>query len=188
MSSPQVSRTPTLTCDFSPPKERSSASIDISEGIAVPLPNADATSYESLSPIRKLVLLGVFCSAQFFDVFNASAVLVSLPSVSISPLPLSLLWYCSSFHALPTSWRRLALRPWHPSMDPLCIHPNLRFLYAHRWHPLRYIPPQAYILPRFLVCRIPVGASVHPIMSIVFRALQGIGMFILHALSPTDFG
>ncbi|KDQ32412.1 hypothetical protein PLEOSDRAFT_1024998, partial [Pleurotus ostreatus PC15] len=54
--------------------------------------------YESLSPIRKLVLLGVFCSAQFFDVFNASAVLVSLPSVKdLHFAPGTLQWILSAY-------------------------------------------------------------------------------------------
>ncbi|KAG9227060.1 hypothetical protein CCMSSC00406_0008260 [Pleurotus cornucopiae] len=179
--SSQVSRTPTLTNDSPPAKEKppssssSSSSIIINGRIETPRPDSDKTKtetrgdseialqgdvegalYASLSPRRKLVLLGVFCSAQFFDVFNASAVLVSLPSLGadLHFTPGALQWILSAYTLTFASFMLVA-----GTLADI-FHPKPIFCLGF-----------AFVG----VFNIPVGASVHPVMAIVFRALQGIG-------------
>ncbi|KAF9491540.1 MFS general substrate transporter [Pleurotus eryngii] len=195
MSSVQVSRTPTLTNDSPPVKEKPppppppSSSIVINGRIELPRPDSDITEtearghsdiaihgdiegalYASLSPRRKLVLLGVFCSAQFFDVFNASAVLVSLPSLGadLHFAPGALQWILSAYTLTFASFMLVA-----GTLADI-FHPKPIFCLGF-----------AFVG----VFNIPVGASVHPVMAIVFRALQGMGLEKLScAICRTQFG
>lgn len=64
---------------------------DVSTTVGVPA----SPTIPELSKIRKVVVLGVLCSAQFFDVFNASASIAALPQVRI---PHSTLQHRSTAH------------------------------------------------------------------------------------------
>ncbi|KAF9490814.1 MFS general substrate transporter [Pleurotus eryngii] len=170
-----------LTNDSPPVKEKPSSSSPSSSSIVIngrselPRPDADTTDtearghseiaihsdiegalYASLSPRCKLVLLGVFCSAQFFDVFNASAVLVSLPSLGadLHFAPGALQWILSAYTLTFASFMLVA-----GTLADI-FHPKPIFCLGF-----------AFVG----VFNIPVGASVHPVMAIVFRALQGMG-------------
>ncbi|KAF4571718.1 hypothetical protein EYR36_009062 [Pleurotus pulmonarius] len=110
----------------------------------------------SLSKLRKIIILGVFCSAQFFDLFNANAVIVSLPSLGadLNFTPGALQWILSAYTLTFASF--------------MLISGTLSDIY----HPKPIFCLGFAFLGLF---SIPVAASVHPIMAIVFRALQGIG-------------
>ncbi|KAG9224436.1 hypothetical protein CCMSSC00406_0009478 [Pleurotus cornucopiae] len=110
----------------------------------------------SLSKLRKFIILGVFCSAQFFDLFNANAVIVSLPSLGadLNFTPGALQWILSAYTLTFASF--------------MLISGTLSDIY----HPKPIFCLGFAFLGLF---SIPVAASVHPIMAIVFRALQGIG-------------
>ncbi|KAF9490606.1 MFS general substrate transporter [Pleurotus eryngii] len=104
----------------------------------------------------QLILLGIFCLAQFFNVFNASTVLVSLPSLgaNLHFAPGTLQWILSAYtltFALFVLVTRTLANIFHPK--PIFC---LGFMFVG-------------------VFNIPVGASVHPIMAIVFHVLQGMG-------------
>ncbi len=98
----------------------------------------------SLSKLRKIIILGVFCSAQFFDLFNANAVIVSLPSVSSSITRSNFTLVPPLNHLSARCGSELHARS--PAMDTLSVHPHLRLLHADLRHPFRYISPETDIL------------------------------------------
>ncbi|KAF4600239.1 hypothetical protein EYR40_007351 [Pleurotus pulmonarius] len=125
MSSTQLSRAhnPT-TADEIEGKEKGAVS---SDGGVLVLESTEPEE-QALSRARKLVVLGVLCLAQFFDVFIGNAVVVSLPSVT---------------------WGGPALYSQCPPMDPLSVHAHIRVFHADRGESIGYLPPEADILSRF---------------------------------------
>ncbi|KAF9263092.1 MFS general substrate transporter [Marasmius fiardii PR-910] len=122
-------------------------------------PPATVDNAQAELPVTKLrrnLILFILCSSQFFDIFNASAAILSLPELGadLDFTPGSLQWilsvYTLTFAAFMLASGRLA--------D--ITHPKPIFCVGYA------------ILGLF---SIPVAASVDPIMSIVFRAIQGIG-------------
>ncbi|KAF7427779.1 hypothetical protein PC9H_006994 [Pleurotus ostreatus] len=84
--------------------------------VIVPLPT-------TLSPVRKLVVLGVLCSAQFFDIFIANAVVVSLPSLAedLHFTPGALQWILSAYTLTFASFMLIAgslSDIFHPKQNP----------------------------------------------------------------------
>ncbi|KIK53240.1 hypothetical protein GYMLUDRAFT_49413 [Collybiopsis luxurians FD-317 M1] len=114
------------------------------------------TAQLELTKLRRNLILFVLCSSQFFDIFNASAAILSLPEMGadLGFATGSLQWilsvYTLTFAAFMLASGRLA--------D--ITHPKPIFCVGYA------------IVGLF---SIPVAASVNPIMSIVFRAIQGIG-------------
>lgn len=78
MTSTQLSRTHTL---IGPDEQERKEREAIDTSVGVPVLEATAPEEQTLSRVRKLVVLGVLCSAQFFDIFIGNSVVVSLPSV-----------------------------------------------------------------------------------------------------------
>ncbi|KAJ8502791.1 hypothetical protein ONZ45_g11427 [Pleurotus djamor] len=124
---------------------------------------ADVEAFEAedsegvnLSGTRKALMLAIVCFAQFFDIFNANAAIVSLPSMGedLHFAPAELQWVLSAYTLTFASF--------------LLISGTLSDIFH---------PKPVFVLGLFLIglFSIPVGASVHPIMAIVFRAIQGIG-------------
>lgn len=153
MSSTQLSRTHTLTGpDEQEPKEKGV----VRTGVGVPVLEASDAEEQTLSRVRKLVVLGVLCSAQFFDIFIGNAVVVSLPSLGedLHFTPGALQWILSAYTLTFASFMLIA-----GSLSDI-FHPKPIFCLGF-----------AFIG----IFSVPVGASVHPIMAIVFRALQGMG-------------
>jgi len=113
---------------------------------------------ESKSPrgLRKVAILVVLSSAQFFDIFNACASIASLPSIgrdlnfTLGMLQWVLAAYTLTFGAFQVPAGRLS--------D--LYHPKPVFV-------LGYLTVGVFSV----VC----GVSVHPIMLLVFRAVSGIG-------------
>ena len=111
---------------------------------------------QPISRARKLGSLIVICVAQLLDIFNASSAIILLPTLgqdlgfSESELQWVLSAYALTFGSLMLVSGRIG-DVFHPK--PVCC-------------------------AGFLVTglfSIPVAASVHPIMTIVFRAMQGLG-------------
>ncbi|KAF8896032.1 major facilitator superfamily domain-containing protein [Infundibulicybe gibba] len=111
---------------------------------------------EPLSPTRKALILAILSGAQFFDAVNACAAIVSLPQMAMDlqfqegTVQWVLSGYTLTFAAFMLVSGRLG--------D--IFHPKPIF-------------SSGFLVIGLL--SIPIGASVNPIMAIVFRALQGIG-------------
>ncbi|KAF8991537.1 major facilitator superfamily domain-containing protein [Cyathus striatus] len=109
-----------------------------------------------LTHLRKNLILAILCLAQFFDIFNACAAIVSLPIITqdLNFPPGTIQWILSAYTLTFAAFMLVAGR----IAD--IIHPKPVFTVG------------------FLVIgllSIPIGTSVSPIMAIIFRALQGIG-------------
>ncbi|TRM59428.1 major facilitator superfamily domain-containing protein [Schizophyllum amplum] len=123
------------------------------EDIETETVNADVTG---VSRARQLASLIVICLAQFFDIFNSSSAIILLPTLgddlgfSQSELQWVLSAYALTFGSLMLISGRIG--------D--VFHPKPVFC-------------AGFLVMGLL--SIPVAASVHPIMTIVFRALQGLG-------------
>ncbi|TFK32663.1 major facilitator superfamily domain-containing protein [Crucibulum laeve] len=133
---------------------------DAEKGSAKKIPSealdVNVTESTLLTPLRKILILSVLSAAQFFDIFNAVASIVSLPQISeeLNFKPGTIQWILSGYTLTFASFMLVAGR----IAD--ILHPKLVFTAG------------------FLVIgilSIPVGASVNPIMAVIFRALQGIG-------------
>ena len=90
-----VSRTATL-CDSN--ENRPTLGKTLSDTPIYPVPSVDADIPVVYSPARKLVLLMVFCIAQFLDVFNNSALFSAIPvfSEDLDMTPSQSAWIISS--------------------------------------------------------------------------------------------
>ncbi|KAF8991548.1 major facilitator superfamily domain-containing protein [Cyathus striatus] len=146
-----LSTAPTLVCGDDWGKN-SSADVAVESSS----PGAEAVSKNSLTPLRKNLILTILCLAQFFDIFNACAAIVALPTISeeLKFSPGTIQWILSAYTLTFAAFMLVAGR----IAD--IVHPKPVFTLG------------------FLVIgllSIPVGASVNPIMAIIFRALQGIG-------------
>ncbi|KAF8995169.1 major facilitator superfamily domain-containing protein [Cyathus striatus] len=125
---------------------------ELIEAVKTPTP----ASENQLTPLRRNLILLILCLAQFFDIFNAASAIVSLPKIS-EDLQFSagtIQWILSAYSLTFAAFMLVAGR----IAD--IIHPKPVFTIG------------------FLVIgllAIPVGASVNPIMAIIFRAIQGIG-------------
>ncbi|KAL0959009.1 hypothetical protein HGRIS_014321 [Hohenbuehelia grisea] len=111
---------------------------------------------EELSPLRKHVILLVLCIAQLLDVFGANAVIVSLPAISRD----------IGFSAGSIQWMLTAYTLTLASS--MLISGTISDIF----HAKPVFCAGILIVGLF---SIPVATSVHPVMSIVFRALQGLG-------------
>ncbi|KAJ8520063.1 hypothetical protein ONZ45_g3099 [Pleurotus djamor] len=123
------------------------------EAVTLPVPEQELIA---LSKTRKFLVLLVLCSAQFFDIFNATAAIIALPSmgVDLGFTHASLQWVLSAFTLTFASF--------------MLISGSISDIF----HPKPVFTAGFAVIGLF---SIPVAASVHPIMTIVFRALQGIG-------------
>ncbi|KAF4584831.1 hypothetical protein EYR40_001646 [Pleurotus pulmonarius] len=111
---------------------------------------------ETLSRRRKILVLFIVCLAQFFDIFNGNASIISLPELGrdLGFEPGALQWILSAYTLTFASFMLIS-----GSVSDI-FHPKPVFCAGFA------------VVGLFAI---PVGASVHPIMAIVFRALQGIG-------------
>ncbi|KAF8520827.1 major facilitator superfamily domain-containing protein [Gautieria morchelliformis] len=111
---------------------------------------------ESLKGFRKAFMLFFLCSAQFFDIFNAVSTIIALPEIS------------KDLHFFPGALQ------WVVSAYTLTFATFL--LFAGRLSDI-YYPKLVFSLGYFAVgvFSILCAVSVHPIMLLVFRAMQGIG-------------
>ncbi|KAJ8520062.1 hypothetical protein ONZ45_g3098 [Pleurotus djamor] len=143
--------TVTLT-ESSTPKEKVCSGGDV-EAVTLPAPEEDSID---LSKVRKVLVLLVLCLAQFFDIFNANAAIISLPSMGtdLGFTQGSLQWVLSAYTLTFASF--------------MLISGSISDIF----HPKPVFTAGFAVVGLF---SIPVAASVHPIMAIVFRALQGIG-------------
>ncbi|TFK37329.1 major facilitator superfamily domain-containing protein [Crucibulum laeve] len=119
-------------------------------------PEVAVTESASLTPLRKILILSILSAAQFFDIFNAVASIVSLPQISkdLNFQPGTIQWILSGYTLTFASFMLVAGR------------------IADILHPKPVFTAGFLVIG---ILGIPVGASVNPIMAIVFRALQGIG-------------
>ncbi|THU97267.1 MFS general substrate transporter [Dendrothele bispora CBS 962.96] len=111
---------------------------------------------QALSSLRKNLILTVLCGAQFFDLFNACAAIIALPTLQedLDFAEGTIQWVLSAYTLTFASFMLISGR------------------ISDMFH------PKPVFVIGFLVVgllSIPVGASVDPIMTIVFRAFQGIG-------------
>ncbi|KAL0948778.1 hypothetical protein HGRIS_008908 [Hohenbuehelia grisea] len=109
-----------------------------------------------LSSLRKFAILIVLCSAQFLDIFNANAVIVSLPRLGAD----------LGFSAGTLQW---VLSAYTLTFAAFML---ISGTVSDIFHPKPVFAIGFAVVGLF---SIPIGASVHPIMTIVFRAVQGIG-------------
>ncbi|KAF8896080.1 major facilitator superfamily domain-containing protein [Infundibulicybe gibba] len=117
---------------------------------------ASVVAPEPLSPIRKMLVLAILSGAQFFDVFNACSAIVSLPQMATD----------LQFEEGTVQW----------ILSGYTLTFAAFMLVSGRLGDIFH--PKPIFSAGFLVIgllSIPIGASVNPIMAIVFRALQGIG-------------
>ena len=111
---------------------------------------------QPISRARKLGSLIVICVAQLLDIFNASSAIILLPTLgqdlgfSESELQWVLSAYALTFGSLMLVSGRI----------------------GDVFHPKPVFCAGFLVMGLF---SIPVAASVHPIMTIVFRAMQGLG-------------
>ncbi|THU81970.1 MFS general substrate transporter [Dendrothele bispora CBS 962.96] len=116
----------------------------------------DHDQIQVLSPLRKKLVLAILSCAQFFDIFNACAVIIALPDLQEDlhfdegTIQWVLAAYTLTFAAFMLMSGRIS-DMFHPK--PVFV---IGFLIIG-------------------VFSIPIGASVNPIMAIVLRAVQGIG-------------
>ncbi|KAJ8488461.1 hypothetical protein ONZ45_g13945 [Pleurotus djamor] len=148
----------TLNADHSRSITDSTRDPQLGEKLAVDVEASQAEDSEgtNLSGIRKALMLAIVCFAQFFDLFNANAAIVSLPSMGedLNFAPSELQWVLSAYTLTFASFLLIS-----GTLSDI-FHPN-----------------PVFVLGLLLIglFSIPVGASVHPIMAIIFRAIQGIG-------------
>ncbi|KAL1752179.1 major facilitator superfamily domain-containing protein [Schizophyllum commune] len=128
-------------------KSREDIDTETLNTVAAPQPNSRA---------RKLGSLIVICVAQLLDIFNASSAIILLPTLgqdlgfSESELQWVLSAYALTFGSLMLVSGRI----------------------GDVFHPKPVFCAGFLVMGLF---SIPVAASVHPIMTIVFRAMQGLG-------------
>ncbi|KAL0959010.1 hypothetical protein HGRIS_014322 [Hohenbuehelia grisea] len=128
----------------------------LEKGASIDIDTVEKSSSDELSSLRKLVILLILCSAQFLDIFNANAVIVSLPSLGAE----------LGFSAGTLQWVLSAYTLTFAAF--MLISGTISDIY----HPKPIFSIGFAVVGLF---SIPIGASVHPIMTIVFRAIQGIG-------------
>jgi hypothetical protein len=75
-----LSATPTLCGDIDEPKGTSISGLEAKQDV------------QQLSPLRKSLILAVLSCAQFFDIFNACAAIIALPTVRL------FLWTCAAIY------------------------------------------------------------------------------------------
>ena len=96
-------------------------------------PEKSATSLASqkqLSPLRKGLVLAVLSGAQFFDIYNSCAVIIALPTASISLM--NFLLPMLNFSMLPAR-RGFGILSGSSSMGFVSVYTHLCCLYAHLW-------------------------------------------------------
>ncbi|KIJ40339.1 hypothetical protein M422DRAFT_173980 [Sphaerobolus stellatus SS14] len=154
MESPShCSLSPTLTAQITPvitKEEYPSKDVE-----ANTTRNAD-NSPQPLGTIRKMAILIVLCSAQFFDIFNAVSTIIALPQISddLHFAGGALQWVVTAYTLTFAAFLLFAGR-----LSDI-YHPKPVFCFG-------------YVMVGIL--SILCGVSVQPIMLIVFRAIQGIG-------------
>lgn len=133
-------------------------------------------NFERHSPERQRLILTMLCAAQFFDIVNASGVIVSLPKVLLPAITLFkrfMRWYLNQisedlgFNPGSIQWVLSAYTLTFASF--MLISGRIADIYD----------PKPAFCAGFIVIgifSIPIALSTSPIMLIVFRALQGIGM------------
>ncbi|KIJ51730.1 hypothetical protein M422DRAFT_223465 [Sphaerobolus stellatus SS14] len=153
MESPsQCSLSPTLTTPVAPVITKEEyPSKDVEASIS-----SDSQEEQPLGTIRKLVILAFLCSAQFFDIFNAVSTIIALPQISedLHFTGGALQWVVTAYTLTFAAFLLFAGR-----LSDI-YHPKPVFCFG-------------YVLVGVL--SILCGGSVHPIMLLVFRAVQGIG-------------
>ncbi|KAI0073793.1 MFS general substrate transporter [Panus rudis PR-1116 ss-1] len=154
-SSTPHSATPSL-CDT---KLSSKTKVDVEASLPVPekaISSSVEPNFSSPTGWRKVAIISVLCSAQFFDIFNACASITALPSIgehlgfTSGVLQWVLAAYTLTFGALQVPAGRLS-DIYHPK-PVFCIGYLALGIFS-------------------ILCAV----SVHPIMLIVFRAMSGIG-------------
>ncbi|KAF8507578.1 major facilitator superfamily domain-containing protein [Hysterangium stoloniferum] len=140
----------TLTTSVKKPEKSEKSTIQDLEA------DARVQASQPLKSHQKVILLALLCSAQFFDIFSAVSVIIALPDISndLHFQPGALQWIVSAYTLTFAASFLLAGR--------------LTDIYASK--------------PIFCIGYLMVGifsilcaVSVHPIMLLVFRAIQGIG-------------
>ncbi|KAK7041511.1 hypothetical protein VNI00_009381 [Paramarasmius palmivorus] len=114
------------------------------------------TSEHQMTTLRKYIILFVVSGVQFFDIFNACAAIIALPEIekALGFTQSSIQWVLSAYTLTFAACMLISGR--------VCdiFHPKPVFLTG------------CFIVG---LLAIPLGASVNPIMTIVLRAVQGIG-------------
>ncbi|KAJ4482447.1 major facilitator superfamily domain-containing protein [Lentinula aciculospora] len=115
-----------------------------------------ASEEQLLSTLRKRLILVVLSGAQFFDIYNSCAAIIALPALGadLKFSPAALQWVLSAYTLTFAAFMLISGR------------------LSDMFH------PKPVFVVGFLVIgllSIPIAASVNPIMTIVLRALQGIG-------------
>ncbi|KAJ3729348.1 major facilitator superfamily domain-containing protein [Lentinula raphanica] len=111
---------------------------------------------QTLSRLRKNLILFVLSGAQFFDIYNSCAAIIALPTLGadLGFSPSALQWVLSAYTLTFAAFMLISGR------------------LSDMFH------PKPVFVAGFLVIgllSIPIAASVNPIMTIVLRAFQGIG-------------
>ncbi|ESK94361.1 efflux protein [Moniliophthora roreri MCA 2997] len=125
-------------------------------GVTVSVTSSDVTPQSELPRLRKHIILLVVSWVQFFDIFNSCSAIIALPEIekALGFTQSTLQWVLSAYTLTFAACMLIAGR--------VCdiFHPKPVFLTG------------CFIVG---LLGIPLGASVHPIMTIVLRAAQGIG-------------
>jgi Major Facilitator Superfamily len=138
------------------------------------IPSPDVTQPSVKGP-QKAIILSILCSALFFDIFNSGSTIVALPTVNI---PLRLMYYYSPIYFGAQIQRDLGFSEgelqWVFTAYTLTFAAFL--LSAGRLSDI-YHPKPVFCIGYITVGVFSVlcGVSVHPIMLLIFRAIQGIG-------------
>lgn len=117
--------------------------------------SSDSTG-DSIRDSRRYLMLGLLCSAQFFDIFNAASVIIALPEIAqdIHFTSGALQWVLSAYTLTFAA----------------------SFLFAGRLTDI-YHPKPVFCFGYLMVGLLSVlcGVSVNAVMLLIFRGLQGIG-------------
>ncbi|THU97275.1 MFS general substrate transporter [Dendrothele bispora CBS 962.96] len=143
-----LSATPTLKGD---PDEK-----NIIEQSSKIINDEDNEQTRLLSPLRKKLVLAVLSGAQFFDIFNACAAIIALPTLQ-EDLHFdegTIQWVLAAYTLTFAAFMLISGR------------------ISDMFHPKPVFVVGFLIIGLF---SIPIGASVNPIMTIILRAVQGIG-------------
>ncbi|KAK7453580.1 hypothetical protein VKT23_001463 [Stygiomarasmius scandens] len=142
-----LSATPTLCGDCEEKKDTMSLKLE----------SADLTNQnQELSSLRKNLILAVLSGAQFFDIFNACAAIIALPALQedLNFDEGTIQWVLAAYTLTFAAFMLISGR-----LSDM-FHPKPVFVIG-------------FLIIGLL--SIPIGASVNPVMTIVLRALQGIG-------------
>ncbi|KDQ27241.1 hypothetical protein PLEOSDRAFT_158868 [Pleurotus ostreatus PC15] len=138
MPSTQLSRTQTHTPTGPDEQERKEKGVD-NTGVRVPVLEASDSDEQTLSRARKLVVLSVLSSAQFFDIFIGNAVVGLLPSLAkdLHFTPGALQWILSAYTLTFASFMLIAgslSDIFHPKQNPYSASASPLSPYsASRW-------------------------------------------------------